>query len=394
MSGPNKGPELTDQDGIGAQFDPLALVRALKPEIQARAREIEQARRLPADLARRMAGSGLFRLYLPRSVGGAESSPLVVMRLVTELAEADASVAWCFNVGVNTGLIAAWLPKHRAEEIFAPPDVITASSFAPTGTAVLDGDHYVVNGRWSWASGAENSSWISGGVLIRNGDGLAQHRLMFFRIEDVKLLDTWHATGLCGTGSLDFTVTDARVPQDLCIAILNQKPVETGYLYRFPLIALLGAGHACVALGNAKAALEAFRAIAIEKRPQNMGRALAERHTIQAEYARAAAKLAAAHALLNDAVASGWEQAQRGDAFSIEDRATIRLAASHAVRVGADVARIAYELGGGASVYRDSDLQRRFRDAHVITQHRGVSESSLEMIGSALLDQPTDTTML
>lgn len=388
------GREMTEHGSMEAQIDPLALVRALKLEIRARAPEIEQARRLPSDLARRMAGSGLFRLYLPRSVGGAESSPLVVMRLVAELAEADASVAWCFNVGVNTGLIAAWLPKHRAKEIFCTPDVITASSFAPTGTGVLNGDHYLVNGRWAWASGAENSSWISGGVLTRDGDSVPQHRLMFFRTEDVQLLDTWHATGLCGTGSLDFAVKDARVPHDLCIPILNQEPVEPGPLYRFPLIALLGAGHACVALGNAKAALEAFRAIAVEKRPQNMGRALAERHTIQAEYARAVAKLASARALLDDTVARAWGQAQRGDAFSIADRAMIRLAATHAVRVSADVAGTAYELGGGSSVYRDSELQRRFRDAHVITQHRGVSQSSLEMIGSVLLDQPTDTMLL
>lgn len=386
---------------IGSDVDPRAAVRDLKSEVVSRAREIETARRLPADLARKMAESGLFRLYLPRGLGGAEASPMDVVHLIGEMAEADASVAWCFMIGVNTGLLAGYLPSHRAREIFADPLVITASVFAPAGKAVPDGDHYIVTGRWPWASGAENSAWISGGCLLfedgammRDANGAPLHRLMFFPTRDVELIDTWHASGLCGTGSLDFAVTKARVPRDLAVAVLGAPPVESGPLYRFPLLGILGAGQASMALGNAQAALAALRRIAVEKRPQNMGRALAERQVFQAEFARAEARIGSAQAFLTEALGSAWEQTLKGDELSLHDRARLRLACSHAVQSAAETTRTAYELGGGGSVYLDSELQRRFRDAHVVTQHRTVGGQSFDLIGSVLLDQPTDTMML
>ncbi len=374
--------------------DPMDTVRALKPEVRRRAREIEQARRLPADLARRMAEAGLFRLYLPRSIGGDERSPVEVTTLFAEMAEADASVAWCFMIGVNTGLLSAWLPREAARIVFRDPGIITSSTVAPTGRAVLDGDDYVVTGRWAWGSGAENSAWFSGGVLIEAPDGAKQHRLAFFPAADVKLLDTWHVAGLCGTGSLDFEVEGIRVPRALVVPILGVPAIDPAPLYRAPLLGLLGAGQASVALGNAKAALAALERAAVEKRPQNQGHAAAERHTVQAEFALAQGKLAAARALLDEALGAAWDHTLRGDAWSIADRARLRLACTFAVRSAAEVARTAYDLGGGSAVYLDSELQRRYRDACVLTHHRTVGPQSLELIGSILLDQPTDTTML
>jgi alkylation response protein AidB-like acyl-CoA dehydrogenase len=374
--------------------EPLDMVRSLKPEVRRRAREIEQARRLPADLARRMAEAGLFRLYLPRSVGGDERSPVEVTALFAEMAEADASVAWCLMIGVNTGLLSAWLAPDAARAVFSDPDIITASAVAPTGRAVLDGDDYIVTGRWAWGSGAENSAWFSGGVLVEGPDGAKQHRLAFFPAADVRLLDTWRAAGLCGTGSLDFEVEGIRVPRALVVPILGTPAVDPAPLYRAPLLGLLGAGQASVALGNAKAALAALERIVIEKRPQNQGRAAAERHTVQAEFALAQGRLAAARALLDEALGAAWDHTLRGDAWTIADRARLRLACTFGVRSAEEVTRPAYDLGGGGAVYLDSELQRRYRDACVLTHHRTVGSQSLELIGSILLDQPTDTMML
>lgn len=374
--------------------DPAAAVAGLQDEVRRRAAEIEQARRLPADLACRMARAGLFRVYLPREVGGDERSPLEVTAAFAAMAEADASVAWCLMIGANTGMLSAWLPPDRLRDIFSDPGIITASAVAPGGRAVADGDCYVVSGRWAWGSGAENSTWLSGGVLIEGPDGKPAHRLAFFPTAEAELLDTWHTAGLCGTGSLDFRVDGLRVPRDLVVPVLNTPAAHPAPLYRFPLIGLLGAGQASVALGNAAAALATVERVVVEKRPQNFGRAAAERHTVQAEFALARAGLASARALLDQALGVAWERTLRGDPASPADRAHLRLACTNAVRAGVAVARTAYELGGGGAVYRDSELQRRFRDASVLQQHRTVGPQSLELIGSILLDQPTDTTML
>jgi alkylation response protein AidB-like acyl-CoA dehydrogenase len=265
---------------------------------------------------------------------------------------------------------------------------------APTGRAVADGDDYIVTGRWAWGSGAENSAWFSGGVLVEGPGGAKQHRLAFFPAADVRLLDTWHAAGLCGTGSLDFEVENIRVPDALVVPILGVPAVDPAPLYRAPLLGLLGAGQASVALGNARAALAALERVVVEKRPQNQDHAAAERHTVQAEFALAQARLAAARALLDDALGAAWDRTLRGDEWGIADRARLRLACTFGVRSAEEVTRTAYELGGGGAVYLDSELQRRYRDACVLTHHRTVGPQSLELIGSILLDQPTDTTML
>ena len=55
----------------------------------------------------------------------------------------------------------------------------------------------------------------------------------------------------------------------------------------------------------------------------------------------------------------------------------------------AEATRRVYDLGGGAAVFLDSPLQRRFRDAHVIPHHIMVSAQIFELAGRVLLGQPT-----
>ena len=59
----------------------LERIRELLPGIRDRRAEIEQARRLPADLAGQLRATGIFRLSVPRSIGGAEVSPTELMRV-------------------------------------------------------------------------------------------------------------------------------------------------------------------------------------------------------------------------------------------------------------------------------------------------------------------------
>jgi alkylation response protein AidB-like acyl-CoA dehydrogenase len=77
-----------------------------------------------------------------------------------------------------------------------------------------------------------------------------------------------------------------------------------------------------------------------------------------------------------------------------QDRASLRLAATHAARVAAREVDAAYHLGGGASIYESSPLQRHFRDVHAMTQHIMVNEISLKPVGRVLFGLPTDLAQL
>lgn len=361
---------------------------------------MEEARRLPADLAAMMAREGLFRIALPRSLGGAELPPAEIVRVIESVALADASAGWCVMIGATTNLSLAWLPHDVAAKVSADSDSITGGVFAPMGRAERDGDQWRVSGRWSWASGSANCQWLFGGCLMTEGgkpillsDGRPDTRMLLMPREAVELIDTWQVAGLKGTGSGDMAVNGLAVPMDHCVT-LSRPSVERGPLYLFPVFGLLALGIAGVASGNARAALDAVKSALAARRPPGSQKSAAERATVQAETANAEARLSAARALLFETLDRAWETANSLGEVDLETRARLRLAATHMVRTAADVARIAYDLGGGAALFLENPLQRRFRDAHAMTQHVMVQPATLELAGRVLLGLPTDASLL
>lgn len=375
----------------------LAAARELAPTIAARAAETETARRLPADLAAQIAAAGLFRMAVPKSLGGAEAPPGEIFAALEILGAADAATGWCAMIAGTTALASAWLPEPHAGEVFGNPLGISGGVFAPMGKAISDGDDFIVSGRWAWASGSANCSWLTGGALIFDDgklrtlpNGAPDHRMMFFRREDVELIDTWDASGMRGTGSGDMAVKDVRVPKARSVSFITDAPRETGPLYAFPPFGLLALGIAGVASGNARAALDDFKALATTKKGAGSSRTLAERGTVQAEYAQVETRLEAARALVAREIAEAWSRANRGEPFDAPLRARLRVAATHMVRTASDVVRSAYDMAGGTAVYSIHPLQRRLRDAHVATQHMMVGPSTYELTGRVLLGLPTD----
>ena len=382
-------------------MDIVAAARALAPSIRPRAEEIERLRTLPADLATTLARAGLFRTLLPRTLGGLECTPLEALASMEAIGEADASADWCTMIGSTAGMSAAWLDPAVAATIHTGPEVVTGGVFAPIGRAVVDGDAYVVDGRWPWFSGHAHCAWLSGGcVVVEDGavrtlpNGAPDARMVFFPASAGERLDGWHVSGLCGTGSGLVEVRGLRVPRERSVSLVADAPRQSGPLYRMPPFGLLAQGIAAVMLGNARAAIDELVALADDKRPQGSRRSLAERPAAQVEVARAEAALRGARAYCVDAVGAAWARACGGDPPDLRERAALRLSATAATRTAADVARAIYNLGGGSSVFDASPLQRRFRDAHVGTQHAMVAPPTLELAGRVLMGVPTDATLL
>ena len=381
--------------------DLIDAAAALKPEIRARAVEIEQARRLPADLAATLARAGLFRMATPREVGGLEAAPTDIFRAIETVSEADASAGWCVMIGATSGMTSAWLPADVARLIFGPPDVITCGVFAPMGRAVEDGESYVVSGRWQWASGSANCQWLMGGcAIIADGapkklaNGALDSRMIIFPREKVELIDSWNVSGLCGTGSGEMVVKDLRAPKAHSASIVTDRPFPQGALYAFPVFGLLALGVASVLLGNARAAVDELVELAGGKRPQGSSRALAERATAQATLAENVARLRAARAYFREAVEEAWDKARATGEVDLAQRSALRLAATHAARTAVAVTREMYELGGGSSVFLASPLQRRMRDAFVGAQHMMVAPQTNELTGRYFMGLPTDASFL
>ncbi len=381
--------------------DPIAAVQPLLAELAARAAEMEEARRLPADLAQKLAATGVLRMVTPKRFGGLESTPREIVEITEMIARANASAGWCAMIASTTALNAAYMEPVYAEEIYADPTTITGGVYAPMGRAVREGDHYRVSGRWQWGSGSANCTWLCGScTLWENGEmkrlpsGAPDTRMMVFPASDTTLLDTWHVMGLKGTGSGDFEVKDILVPIGRSVSLVSDNPREAGALYKFPAFGLLSLGVCAVALGNARGALDAFHALATVKKSQGSSKTLSERQSMQAAYATCEAQWRAARAYLFSEIDRVWAIAQQADDVPMEARADLRLACTHMTRTGAEICRTLYDLGGGAALFESSDLQRRFRDAHAITQHIVTAPSTLELAGRFLFGLPTDAGMV
>ena len=382
-------------------MDVLGNLDALTDEISARAGEAEEARRLPADLAAKLAETGAFRLLVPSYLGGLESDPMTALHAIEKVARADSSTGWCVMIASTTAVTSAYLPKEIAQPIYGDASAITGGVFAPRGLAVLEGENYRVNGHWNWASGSTHCNWLMGGCVVMEGgkpklleSGIPDARMMIFSADDVELPDTWFVVGQSGTGSGDMVAKDVLVPKARSVSLMVDKPQSDSPLYLFPVFGFLALGICAVALGNARGAMDDFLALAHVKTPQGSSKALAGKSQTQVEVSKAEAALSSARAFVFSEVERAWEKAKTDGEMTLETRAKLRLAATHAVRTAADVTRVLYDLGGGSSVFLASPLQRRFRDAHVATAHIMVAPATLELTGRALLGLDTDSTFL
>ena len=235
--------------------------------------------------------------------------------------------------------------------------------------------------------------------VVRDGkpvlmeSGMPRSTMMLAPAHEIEFFDTWHVSGLCGTGSTDFAMNDLFVPETRAVGLLSGRSVD-GPLYAFPNFGLLAMGIAAVSLGLARAAIDEFVEIAGGKRPQGSRRTLAERGSAQSGVAEAEASLRSGRAFFYEAVEAGWQSAQRDGRIPVDERRDLRLSTTHAVRASARAVDRMYELAGGTSVYRTSPLQRIFRDVHVATQHMMVGPATLELTGRLLLGLETDVSLL
>ena len=94
--------------------------RSLAPAIAAAADETERERRVAASVMTALHGARMFRLLLPRSLEGAEIDHITYVRVIEEVAKADASTAWCLNQNNVCSVIAGYLEPTAAREIFGP----------------------------------------------------------------------------------------------------------------------------------------------------------------------------------------------------------------------------------------------------------------------------------
>jgi alkylation response protein AidB-like acyl-CoA dehydrogenase len=372
-------------------------IRAWGPEIAARAAEIEAGRRIPPDLVEALKSIGAFRLFIPRSGSGLEFDLPRALRVFRALARIDGSVGWTVMIGNAGHLLASLLPRATYDEVYRNgPDLITAGSLVPAGTAEAAPGGFQVTGRWPFASGCLHSGWLLGLCIMTEGGkpvagpggagGPPRIRGFFLPTRDWQIEDTWHAVGLKGSGSHHVALRDGLVPAANFFDFPDGAPCLPGPLYEsaHQLLPLL---HGAVTVGIAEGAVDDLVALANTGRQQvRAALPMRDSEMFQGELGRIAADLKAAQAFLKVQADGHWRHALRG---TQNEAAKVTQHTQTAAWLAATSVRIAdacFALGGGAALYGNSPLQRRMRDLHAAAQHSGAQQSNYPVAGKLLLD--------
>lgn len=363
--------------------------------------EIETQRRVPAEISAQIAAAGFYGMGIPASVGGLETAPAVSSKVIETLARGDASCAWVVFIGVTSGTALAMVPGASARAIYTSPQVMLTGVFAPSGRADKVDGGFRVSGQWQWGSGSQNADWVLGGCMFYdNGAPLLDERgnqrthMVIMPAGEVEFLDTWHVSGLCGTGSLDYRVNDVFVPDERVSGYMIDRETLRQPLYAFPQFTFLALGIGAVCMGIARAAIDELIDVAVTKKRAGNSATIASKSTSQTKLAQAEADLRSARVFYYHTLEQAWEVARSGGKVSLDVRRDLRLATTNAVMKSAGVVDEMYNLAGGTSVYRRSRLQRHFRDVHVATQHIMVAPQTLEVLGSMYFGNDAKSAMI
>jgi indole-3-acetate monooxygenase len=382
----------------------IARADAVSAAVAAASDEIERSRRLPPALLDKLHEAELFRLLLPRSSNGIETDPVTFFHVIEAIARADGSTAWCLSQAGGCAMSAAYLDLPVARAIFGnDPRAVLAWGPGPKVKAIECDRGYRVTGVWAFASGGRHASWLGAHCPIfkadgsprLEADGVPAERTMLVRSEDVEWTDIWNTVGLRGTASDQFALNDFFVRSDHSITReFDRECRESGPLYRMGSGTCYQVGFAGVACGIARGALDCFVDIARNKVARGTKSALRDNAVVQSNLAQAEVNLRAARGFVLQSIADVWTHLCAGSLITVEQRVTVRMAATHAIHKAREAVDFAYNAAGATAIFENHPLERRFRDIHTVTQQLQGQLRHFETVGAWMMGVEADLTFV
>jgi 3-hydroxy-9,10-secoandrosta-1,3,5(10)-triene-9,17-dione monooxygenase len=382
MAGVGRKPDASPPPGPDAD-DWAAMVaraKALIPRLRERASQTEELRRLPPETERDLHDTGLFRIVQPKRIGGSEFDYVALVDCADAIGQADASVAWNFaNLSSHHWMLAMF--DKRAQDLVwnNNPDALIASSFIfPAGRARKVDGGYVLRGSWPFSSGVDSSEWNMLASVVSSddeADGI-EYRIFLVSKSDYRILDTWNATGLRGTGSNDVEVKDAFVAEPMTLAVNDLaggptpgSAVNPNPLYALPVFSLFPYVLSGVALGNAQACLDDYVEVSRHRASTYNRAMLGDLQSTQIKIAEASAKIDAARLIMRSTCIEAMADARRGHVPDIAAKTKSRRDGAFAVNLCTEAVSLLFAASGARGLFTSGVLQRQFRDAHAINSH-------------------------
>jgi 3-hydroxy-9,10-secoandrosta-1,3,5(10)-triene-9,17-dione monooxygenase len=349
--------------------------RECVPLLRERAQKCEEARVLLPENEKLLHETGLFRFHQPRRFGGMELPFVAVVDIVAELARGCPSTAWNVgNLGCHHWILGYYEPETQHELWDENPDVLIASSIALAagrGRKVEGG--FVVSGKWPFSSGVDNSDWNMLAVTVYEENTPVDWRLCVVPKKDYRIIDTWYAMGMVGTGSKDIEVKEVFVPERRALALARCRgglehpgaKLNSGNLFRVPIVASAGHPLSATALGAAEGAFERVKESFTTRVGTYTGAKVGDFQAVQIKLAEARVLIDSATHLMRQSALVFQDKFD----LSIEEKLRLRAQNAYAVRQARQAAEVLWSCYGANAIYTRDPFQRYMRDLMAINQH-------------------------
>jgi len=372
----------------------------LVPLLREKALWMDENRRIHKDVIDALTGAGILKMRVPVRYGGYESDMGTVVDVLAELGRGDGSTAWTVAVWQISTWMTGLFPDEVQDEVFATPDVRISGILSPGAMAVPADGGYIVNGKWSFNSGAEQSTWNTNAAVTPAENGGFAPIMIAVPIADLEIIDDWHTSGLRGSGSITTIAKDVFVPKE---RVLQMGPVLQGQhqsklnanapIFKAPFMPTACATVSAPALGLAMAAKDAFLGrLPGRKITYTSYENQAEAPITHLEVAEAITRIDEvgfhARRTANMIDAKG----QAGESWTLEERARVRLDLGAACQRAKEAIDILSGASGGSSIYRDVPIQRIQRDVQALNLHAILHpNTNLELYGRIVCGLDSNT---
>ncbi|MFI5130193.1 MAG: acyl-CoA dehydrogenase family protein [Chitinophagales bacterium] len=396
---------MTEMTMVATEKNLVRLASELGPTISQNIADEENNGRLSSSVVNTLKEAGFYKLYLPKSLGGVETDPLTTAKVIEEVARHNTAAGWSMMVGNSSHTVGSRLPEKGIEEIFSDGyDPFIAGSVHPAMKANRAKGGYLINGKNPLVSNVHEAQWVFVTALVMEGEqpklteGRPEVLGVFMRVNDCEIIDTWNVLGMRATDSNDIEAKDVFVPDHLLFALVpvfQPNRFYTGPLYRFPMAGANVAGLlAPVTIGVAANAINELKIVAEKKTALGSMVPIRERGVVQRKLGRAEALVQSSRAYLHDKLASCWDKVIAGETITLEEKAGLLLAATHANQSCVEAIELVYTAAGSSGIYMKNKLAHYITDAQVLRQHGFMNESRYETAGQVYFGLQPDLPMI
>lgn len=356
-------------------------------EIKPIAFMLDKENEFPAEAIKNLGERGLMGIPYPKEYGGAGKDVLSYAIAVEELSRVDGGTGVILSAHVSLG---SWpifafgteeqkqkylVPLAKGEKIGAfgltEPNAGSDAGGTET-TAVLEGDHYILNGGKIFITNAPKAdTYVVFAVTTPN---IGTRGISAFIVEKgwegFGFGDHYDKLGIRSSSTAELIFNDVIVPKENLLG-------KEGQGFKIAMATLDGGriGIASQALGIAQGAYE--HALEYAKERIQFGQPIASQQIISFKLADMATKLRAARLLIY----SSAELKEHHEPYGMESA----MAKQYASDVCLEIVNDALQIFGGSGYLKGMEVERAYRDAKITTIYEGTNEIQRIVIASHII---------